>query len=116
MAINSPIKLAFMLALISFMIFSLYEIRIPLERPMPRAYLAFGMTAMLLSALASIPQIVAYAIGRFGEIRYLACAIFSLCILAYTVTRLLTFVSARDLLERISDQTPSDDEIPEEGE
>lgn len=116
MALNSPLKIAFMLSNISFMIFSLYEIRVLLGRPMPRAYLSFGMLAVLLSALASVPQIVAYSLGRFSETRYLVCAVFSLCVFFYTATRLLTFVSARDLLERISDQTPADDEITEEGE
>jgi len=110
MAMNSPIKLSFQFAMIAFMLFSLLELRVTLEKPKPRAYFALAMITMLLSGIASVPQIVAFCTGRFNNLSYLFFAIVSLCVFIYVAVRLCIFVSARDLLERISDQTPAEGE------
>ena len=107
---NSPIKLSFQFAILSFMLFSLFELRVHLGKTKPRAYLSFAMIAMMLSGIASVPQIFAFAVGKFDDTMYLLYAILSFCIFIYVTARLITFVCARDLLERIADQTPDDNE------
>ncbi len=111
---NSPVKIGFQLAMISFMIFFLFELRVALGKAKPRAYFFFAMTAMLVSGIASIPQIIAFIAGKLNNTTYLLYAVFSLCVFVYTLSRLCIFVSARSLLERISDQTPTEDEEAEQ--
>ncbi len=114
-AMQSPIKLSFQFAMLSFMLFSLYELRTHLGKPRPRLYFFFAALTVLLSGIASFPLIVAYILGYIPCAAYLLYAIFTLCVFIYTLTRLCTFVSARCLLERISDQTPIFEPEPIDG-
>ena len=121
-SMNAPVKAMFHLSLISFMLWFLYELRAMIEKPMPRAYFAFGLCTMMLSGIASLPFIV-YAIG--GGLSspvyptYLLYNTASLAIFVYSAVRIIIFVCARDLLERISEQTEaiefeSEEDLPEE--
>ena len=58
--INAPNKMADQLALLFTAIFFLYETRISLGREKWRAYTAFGFVAALLTAYASIPELIVY--------------------------------------------------------
>ena len=107
-SMNAPIKAMFHLSSISFMIWILYELRAMIGKQMPRAYFASGLCTMLLSGIASLPYIV-YAIGGgLGDPVYPTYIIYnvvSFAIFVYSTVRIIIFVCARDLLERISDQT-----------
>lgn len=58
--INAPNKMADQLALLFTAIFFLYETRISLGREKWGAYTAFGFVAIILTAYASIPELIAY--------------------------------------------------------
>jgi hypothetical protein len=115
--LNSPVKLHFQLSAVLFILFSVYELRALAEKPRPRVYFALAMLTVFFSSVSSVPQIVAYATGRISSYPQLLYAVFSLCVLIYTVGRLAVYVSARDLLERISDQTYTEEDLfPDETE
>lgn len=115
--LNSPVKLHFQLSAVLFILFSVYELRALAEKPRPRVYFALAMLTVFFSSVSSVPQIVAYATGRISGYPQLLYAVFSLCVLIYTVGRLAVYVSARDLLERISDQTYTEEDLfPDETE
>ena len=109
---NCPAKLSFQLSMLSFMLFSLYELRIHLQKPRPRLYFMFAMTTMLTTGISSFPVILAYCTGKIESLSYMLYAVFALCVFIYVTSRVCVFVSARELLEKISDQTPTDE--PEE--
>ena len=109
--LNSPVKLHFQLSTVLFILFSVYELRALIGKPRPRAYFALAMLTVFFSSVSSVPQIVAYLGGKLTGYPTFLYAIFSLCILIYTVGRLIVFVSARDLLERISDQTYTEEDL-----
>ena len=111
---NSPVKMSFQIAMIAFMIFSMYELRIALGKPKPRAYFFSAMVTVLLTGTASFPQILAFIFGKLTNTAYLLYSIFALCVFIYVLARLCIFVSARSLLERIADQTPSELESAED--
>lgn len=108
-SMNAPAKQLFHLTLIAFMVWFIYEIRNIIGVPCPRCYLAFGLCAVMISGCASVPWLVAYAFGKLTVPlypTYLLYNMIALAIFAYSAVRLTVFVCARDLLERISDQTP----------
>lgn len=119
-SMNAPSKLMFHFSLILFMLWSLYELRAMLGKPMPRCYFVFGLTAMLLSASASLPWMIAFFAGKVAAPvypTYLIYNVVSFGVFVYTAVRLTVFVNARSLLERIADQTPPEEpetEKPEE--
>lgn len=107
-SMNAPIKAMFHLSMLSFMIWSLYEIRNLIGKASPRAYFAFGLCTMLLSGIASLPYIIYSLVGGLSSPvypTYLLYNFISLAIFFYASIRIIVFVCARDLLERISDQT-----------
>jgi len=108
-SINAHIKILFHYSMISFMIWSLYEIRSLLGKAMPRVYFAIGLITVMFSSVSSLPWLVGFIAGRLeGPINpsYIIYSLISLGVCIYTATRLYVFVSARALLERIADQTP----------
>jgi len=108
---NSPTKLHSQLSSVLFVLFSVYELRALVEKPRPRAYFALAMLTVFFSSVSSVPQIAGYLGGKITGYPQFLYAVFSLCILIYTVGRLIVFVSARDLLERISDQTYTEEDL-----
>ncbi len=65
MPINAPTEIVDEMAYLLVAIFFLYEARISLGRELWRGYCAFGLTAALLTAYASIPELLVYFIdGR----------------------------------------------------
>ena len=100
------------------MIWFLYELRVMVGKPMPRMYFATGLCTMLLSGIASLPYIVYALGGGLGEPVYPTYIIYnvvSFSIFVYSTVRIIIFVCARDLLERISEQT-ADIEYDDDGD
>ena len=63
--VNAPIKIATMMAYLSFSVFFLYETRLSLGREKWRPYVAFSFISSLTCAYASIPALIVYCIdGR----------------------------------------------------
>ena len=58
--INAPTKTVDQMAYMVSAIFFLYETRISLDRPVWHAYVAFGMSAALLTAYSALPSLVYY--------------------------------------------------------
>ena len=110
-AMNSPLKIHFQLTILFFMLFMLFEVRASLGKPRPRGYLAISALTVLAASVSSVPQIAAYVGGRIDSVIHLIYALLTLGILIYTAGRLAVFVSARCLLERISDQTYTEEDL-----
>ena len=110
-AMNSPLKVHFQFTVLFFVLFMLYEVRTSLGKPRPRCYLALVTVALVSSAVSSVPQIVAYLCGIVNSKIHFIYALLSLGVLVYTAGRLIVFVSARCLLERISDQTYTEEDL-----
>jgi len=62
--VNSPVKIANMMAYLFSAIFFLFETRIALGRAIWRVYVAFGLATSLLAAYASIPVLIYYAVNH----------------------------------------------------
>ncbi len=90
MPINAPTEVVDEMAYLSVAVFFLYEARISLGREMWRGYSVFGLVAALLTAYASVPELLAY----FVEGKTLAHSLES-SILLFT---LFVFIFARLLL------------------
>ncbi len=108
-SMNAPIKLLFHLSMIFFMLWLVYELRVQLKKPMSRLYFAFGIVAMFFSGVASLPWIIAGIAGILKEPVYPAYTFYNLvsfAVFCYITVRLIVYVQARDIFERIADQTP----------
>lgn len=115
-SMNAPGKLLFNLSMILFMLFMLCEIRTLLECPKPRLYLLAGTLTMVISAVSSLPWLIALAAGKLaGPLypTYLIYNLFTLGAFVYTAVRLGVFVSARTLAERMAENAPPEED-PEE--
>jgi len=111
-SINAHIKILFHYSMISFMLWSLYELRALIGKAMPRVYFALGLITVIFSSASSIPWLIGFIAGRLdGPINpsYIIYSLVSLGACVYCAVRLYVFVSARTLLERIADQTPIDE-------
>ena len=112
-SMNAHAKIFLNFALIAFALWSLIELRTMTGKPLPRLYFALGLIATALTASASVPWIIAMLAGKLGKPIYPSYIIFNIIIFAlfvYVLTRMIVFVSARALIERLSEQTYSDDE------
>ncbi len=112
-SMNAPAKVFLNFALIAFALWSLLELRTITGKPLPRIYFALGLIATVLTASASVPWIIAMLAGKLGKPIYPSYIIFNIIIFAlfvYVLLRMIVFVSARALIERLSEQTYSDDE------
>ena len=90
MPVNSPNKITDQMAFLFSAVFFLYETRISLGREKWAAYTAFGFVALLLTAYASIPELIVYF--ATGEI--LAASLLE-SILTFS---LFVFISARVII------------------
>ena len=118
-SMNAPAKVFLYIALISFSLWSLLELRTMTEKRYPRMYFALGLITVTLTASASIPWIIAMSVGKLGKPIYPSYIIFNVIAFAlsvYVLVRMIVFLSARSLIERLSEQTYSDNDIKSSGE
>ncbi len=103
---NSPNKLALQIALISVMIYFVFELRMLLggKKARPRAYAASGLIAAVLTAMASVPIIIGYFAGLISNAYFFTEAFFCFNMLVYIASKTIAFVAAK----------PSDAELPAE--
>ena len=106
---NSPTKMGFHFSMLAFAAFSVCELRVPLKKTCPRAYLSLGVITALCSATASIPQIAAFLGNKTTEPIAPLYALLSLCVFVYTTARLCVFANSQSLVEKESAKETSED-------
>lgn len=96
MPINAPTEIVDEMAYLMVAIFFLYEARISLGREMWRGYSAFGLVAALLTAYASIPELLTYLIeGKLLSLS-LESSVFLFTAFLFIFSRLILSVFARE--------------------
>ena len=92
--INSPNKVVDQMALLFAALFFLYETRISLGRGRWRGYVAFGLTASLLTAYSALPSLIVYILR--GEIisHSIAETVFTLAVFIFITARMLALATA----------------------
>ena len=96
MPINAPTEIVDEMAYLSAAIFFLYEARISLGREMWRGYSAFGLVAALLTAYASIPELLAYFISGKILALSLESSILLFTIFIFIFSRLVITATTRE--------------------
>lgn len=93
---NSPNKLMLQAALVSVMIYFLFELRMILggKKARPRAYAAAGMAASVLTASASISIIAGYFSGLVSNSSFFTEAFFCFNMMIYIMVRTAAFVAS----------------------
>lgn len=122
---NSPNKLILQAALISAMFYFVYELRMILggKKARPRAYVASGLAAVVLTLTASVSVIAGYFSGRISNAYFFTEAFFCFNMFVYISVRTVAYarnayaasapaVSAPDSGEEAADA----DEMPDNGD
>ena len=91
---NAPHKLGIHFALIACALYFLYEVRLPLGRPLPRVLLYFSATAFFFCTTVGISDLFAYACGFYDDFALLKADIFCLAAAAYIGARTAARVPA----------------------
>ena len=93
---NSPNKLMLQAALISIMIYFLFELRMLLgfKKARPRAYAATGLLATTLTASASVSVIAGYFSGQVANAAFFTEAFFCFNMMVYMMVRTVSFITA----------------------
>ena len=92
--LNNPLKLSMQFALLAAMFCLLGEIRIRLSNEKRGQHLSASLLTSILCAYFSIPCILAYALGKTQNIRYLFAAIACIAIAIYATRVCLLFSEA----------------------
>ena len=110
---NSPNKLILQAALISVMIYFVYELRMLLggKKAHPRAYVASGLVAVALSASAAIPLICGYFAGLISNSYFFTESFICFNMMMYIAFRTLSFIRREYLTP-----TVATDSVPKDGE
>lgn len=93
--INAPIKVLDEMAYVFTSVFFLFETRISLGRDKWGAYLAFGMTASLLTAVSSLPALILYFTRGAVITHTLTEAVLTFTLFVFTSARVLHALSLR---------------------
>lgn len=98
---NSPNKLLLQLTLMSVMLYFLFELRFSLGNAAPRAYSAVSLVSFGLSAVCSVPAIIAFFSGIFTREEYLVYHIAALGFCVYIAARFVSFCVETKKTEKI---------------
>lgn len=88
-AINDPNEIIEQTAFISVMLFFLYELRVHLEKQKPKLHLFFGMCALIFTATASFPGIIAVSLGK-TDAKYLVYDVIFAAMFLYICREMFT--------------------------
>jgi hypothetical protein len=90
-AMNNPLKISFMMTMMSFMLFMVYELRFLLGRGMPKLFMVFSLTGVLVSSVFEIPFLILTITGiyKIPDIFYSLFA--SIPFAVYILSRLIDF-------------------------
>ena len=86
---NSPNRLVDEMAYLFSAIFFLFEARVPLGRAKWRGYVAFGLSATLLSAYSSIPSLILYFVKGYTVSESLIESILTLTLMIFIGSKVL---------------------------
>jgi len=92
-AMNNPFKITQMMAMMSFMLFMVYELRFLLGRGMPRLFMIFTLVGTLVSSVFIIPFLVVTIAGTYTLPDLLAAGCMNLLLTGYMVSRLFDFTT-----------------------
>lgn len=92
-AMNNPFKISQMMAMLSVMLFMVYELRFLLGRGMPRLFMALATAGVLVSAVFIIPFLAVTSAGVYTLPDILPESILNLLLAGYMVSRLIDFKS-----------------------
>ncbi|MBE6538089.1 MAG: hypothetical protein E7671_01315 [Ruminococcaceae bacterium] len=98
---NSPNKLLLQITLMSVMLYFLLELRFSLGNAAPRAYSAVSLVSFCLTAVCSVPGIIAYFAGIFIKEEYLVYHIAVLGFGIYIAVRFVSFCIESKKTEKI---------------
>ena len=109
-AMNSPFKVTFHMALLAFMLYLAEEARLLTNHGFRIAYFAYLLIALFNCSVASFPVFIAYAFQKYHQIDYLFYAVLSLFFCAYLAARLydcyrLLMTAAPSTAEEIAQET-----------
>ncbi len=86
---NAPHKISAHLCLLTVMLFLVYELRLVIGRPMPRALMAASALAFFFNAACGISNVVAFLAGRYDSALYLSVDLFSVAFALYAGARMV---------------------------
>ncbi len=92
-AMNNPIKISYMMAMMSFMLFISFELRFRLERGMPRLYLIFSLIGVLVSSIYVLPFATLALTDKYLLASVVASSCVSLALTGYMLFRVFDFLS-----------------------
>jgi hypothetical protein len=107
-AMNNPFKIAQMMAMLSLMLFMIYELRFLLGRAMPRLFLAFALAGVLVSSVFIIPFLAVSLIGTYTLTDLLPEGILNLLAAGFMVSRLIDY-KAHQSAASAENQSPESD-------
>lgn len=87
---NAPHKVSVHLCLLSVMAYMLYDIRISIQRALPRALLAVSGICFSLCATIGVSNLIAFAAGVYDSPLYLLCDLFLIALALYVAARTVT--------------------------
>jgi hypothetical protein len=101
---NAPTRIVDEMAYLFASVFFLYETRISLGRRLMRAYVSFGLSAMLLCAYSSIPTLIVYLSKGVMISHSLAECVLTLSLFVYILLRLsMLLFSGEDRINPITE-------------
>lgn len=101
---NAPTRIVDEMTYLFAAVFFLYEARISLGRRLMRAYVSFGLCAMLLSAYSSIPTLIVYLSKGSMISHSLAECILTLSLFVYILLRLcMLLFSGEDKINPVTE-------------
>lgn len=108
MPIYSPRRVLNQIALLSIMLYFLFELRFLLGRAKPRMYAAFSFIAIICISLSAVPELILSVMGIRNTGNDSVFGIAQICILIYIITRAAEFCTFR------ADRVPMVFAVPEE--
>ena len=94
---NSPNKLLSQTTLMSLMLYMLFELRFSLGNAAPRGYAAFSLSAFYLTAVNSIPGIIAFSAGILYKPEYLMSDLLTLTFSVYVAVRFTMYIKSQKI-------------------
>ncbi|HHT53632.1 MAG TPA: hypothetical protein GX011_01680 [Clostridiales bacterium] len=116
-AMNSPIKVSFMMATLVVMLFMLYELRYLLERGFPRAFLVFTLAGILVLSVFALPTLTLAAARIYVLKTFAAAGVVCLLLGLYMSARLydfFVFVRLHTTSQKASEAENPDENLSEE--
>ena len=107
--INDPIRIINQFAVLSVMMYMVYEVRFLLEDPRPGYYICFSLVAVVLLGASSVSNIICTLTGALDFSDNLIYFFFELSMLCYVLSRIIPYL-------RLKTQAPLPEDTAKETE